>query len=169
MLSRYAVVAVAMVLWALVTAPAWFDDPLARATLFGTESAHLLAFGVIGFVVLGTLYHVVPFIVWVHRYSDRLGYETVPMIDDLYDARVATADLVALVVGTGLLVVGERFAVPAAVFAVGGIAALVGFTLFVGNMLLVVRDHSPQGLGRILVPTSTLRESRAVDSRPEER
>lgn len=169
MLSRYAVVATAMMLWALAAAPAWFDDPLARATLFGTESAHLLVFGVIGFVVLGTLYHVVPFIVWVHRYSDRLGYETVPMIDDLYDAHIATADLVALVVATGLLVVGEQFALSDSVFAVGGVVALVGFALFVGNMLLVVRDHSPQGLVRILVPRRTKRESRSVDSQPEER
>lgn len=169
MLSRYAVVAVAMVLWALTAAPAWFDDPLARTTLFGTESAHLLVFGVIGFVVVGTLYHVVPFIVWVHRYSDRLGYETVPMIDDLYDARLATADLVALVVGTGVLVVSERFALSDSVFAVGGIVALVGFVLFVANMLLVVRDHSPRGLVAILVPGSVSRQPRSVESQADER
>jgi hypothetical protein len=169
MLSRYAVAAAAMVLWALLTVPAWLADPLARTTLFGSESPHLLAFGVVGFVVLGTLYHVVPFIIWVHRYSDRLGYETVPMIDDLYDAHVGTADFIALVAGTALLVLGEQFALPDTVFAVGGVAALVGVALFVGNMLLVVRNHSPQELGAILIPKLTTRESHAGESRPEER
>ena len=157
-----------MGVWAVTTAPAWFDDSLARTTLFGVESAHLLVFSVVGFVVLGTLYHVVPFIVWVHRYSDRLGYETVPMIDDLYDAHVATADLAALLAGTALLVLGEQFPLPDVVSVVGGVAALAGFVLFVGNMLLVVRDHSPQGLGDILLPTATTREPRTADLRPDE-
>jgi len=52
-----------------------------------------------GFVVVGSLYHVVPFIVWLDRYADRVGLERVPAIDDLYDARVATVDLAATLGG----------------------------------------------------------------------
>ncbi|WP_049930094.1 hypothetical protein [Halosimplex carlsbadense] len=151
MLSRYAVAAVAMAAWALFTGRAWLVDPLARSALLGGGPPHLLVFGVVGFVVLGTLYHVVPFIVWVHRYSDRLGYEPVPMIDDLYDDRVATADFVCVTLGATGLVLASALGLPTAVTAVSGALATVGFALFATNVLLVVREHSPRPLRAVLV------------------
>jgi hypothetical protein len=154
---RYAVVAGAMLLWAALTVPAWLTAPLSPAARLGPPGAgHLLALGVVGFVVLGTLYHVVPFVVWVHRYSDRLGFETVPMIDDLYDDRVALLDLAAFAAGTGLLVGAELLAgrVDAGLLdaarPVAGALLAAGAVLFVGNVLLVVRRHSPHPLPRLL-------------------
>ncbi|MFB6171548.1 MAG: hypothetical protein ABEJ23_03370 [Haloarculaceae archaeon] len=165
MLSRYAVAAVAMAAWALLALPGWLANPVAPGALFGSPAlVHLLVFGVIGFVVLGTLYHVVPFIVWVHQYSDQLGFGDVPMIDDLYDDRLATVDLVALLVGSGTLVVSEWVALPAAVTAAGGAVAVVGFVVFAANVLLVIREHSPRSLGAILLPALADREP-AADAR----
>jgi len=151
MLSRYAVAAVAMAAWALLTGRAWLADPLAPTALFGGGPPHLLAFGVVGFVVLGTLYHVVPFIVWVHRYSDRLGYEPVPMVDDLYDDRIAVADLACVTLGASGLVAATAFDRSIAVTAAAGALATVGFALFATNVLLVVREHSPRPLRAVLV------------------
>jgi len=163
MLSRYAVVAVAMAAWALAAArdwladpvalargSAWVGDPLAPATQFGGPP-HLLFFGVVGFVVLGTLYHVVPFIVWVHRYSDLLGHEPVPMIDDLYDDRIAAADFVATVAGGVGLVAAARFDLPSTVTVGAGALATLGFTLVATNLLLVVREHGPGSLRGVFV------------------
>ncbi|MEF8851736.1 MAG: hypothetical protein V5A44_06885 [Haloarculaceae archaeon] len=145
-----ALVLVALGAWTLTTGPAWLADPLADATLFGPVP-HLLVFGVIGFVVVGTLYHVVPFVVWVHRYSDRLGFEPVPMVDDLYDPRVATADFAATLAGAAGLVATDVLDRPAAVTALAGALATLGFVLFAANMLLVVREHSPHSFRGILV------------------
>jgi hypothetical protein len=154
MLSRYAVVVPAIVLWAVLTLPIWLTDPLARNTLFGAPgTVHLLVLGVIGFVVLGTLYHIVPFIIWVHRYSDLLGYETVPMIDDLYDDRIAAIDFTFLVGGTGLLVAGDLFGLPSMSSAVGGLFVLIGVVLFLANIVGVIREHSPHSLAGILFST----------------
>lgn len=154
MLSRYAVVAPAMATWALLTVPAWLRDPLSAAALFGAPGVvHLLVFGVVGVVVLGTLYHVVPFVVWVHRYSDLLGYEPVPMIDDLYSDRVAAADLGCFLTGGALLVVADWFALPAVVAAVGGGAVLCGTLLFVWNLLTVIREYGPHSLAEVLLPS----------------
>ncbi|ELZ10767.1 hypothetical protein C479_08148 [Halovivax asiaticus JCM 14624] len=151
MLTRYAVVAGAMLAWALLAIPAWIDDPLTYTMRYGAPgSVHLLAFGLVGFVVLGTLYHVVPFIVWVERYSDRLGLEPVPMIDDLYDDRLAAADAVALGGGTAALVASDFLTLPEGVATAGGITVGVGAALFVANMGLVLYRHSPDGLGQIL-------------------
>ncbi|MFB6252032.1 MAG: hypothetical protein ABEI27_10185 [Halobellus sp.] len=112
-----------------------------------------LVFGAIGFVVLGTLYHVISFIIWVHRYSDRLGSESVPMIDDLCDARLARVDLVAVSTGTVVLtlsVVGALSNVapwlPGAATLVGALVSLLGFVIVTANLLGVIRSHGTQSL-----------------------
>ncbi|WP_121823413.1 hypothetical protein [Halostella salina] len=158
MLSRYAVASAAMAGWVALTLPAWLADPLAVDARFGAPgTVHLLALGVVGFVVLGTLYHVVPFIVWVHRYSDLLGYEPVPMIDDLYDDRLAAADFAALVGGATLIVAGQLPVVagalpvqPGFLWAVGGTLWLAGSVAFAANLLLVLRRHGRQSLPAVL-------------------
>jgi len=145
MLTRYALLAPTGIAWAALTTPAWFHDPLGVAVRFGApNTAHLLGL-VFLLVLLGTLYHVVPFLVWVHRYSDRLGFESVPMIDDLYDGRLATADLVLVVGGGGLLIGGDLFARHRLVVA-GGAALAVGLAVFAANLSLVLWRHAPSSL-----------------------
>ena len=151
MLRRYVVVSLAMIAWALLTAPAWIRAPLDPTTLYGAPgTVHLLAIGVIGFVVFGTLYHVVPFIVWIHRYSDHLGLRDVPMIDELYDGRVAAVEFGLLVAGTATIVAGDLLGTSTVVATGGRIAFAIGVSLFVANMLLVLVRHSPQTIVGIL-------------------
>ncbi|MHB9285850.1 hypothetical protein ACKVMT_02280 [Halobacteriales archaeon Cl-PHB] len=145
--SRYAVVAVATAAWGLLAMWAWLGDPLARATLLGAPgTGHLLALGVVGFVVLGTLYHVIPFIVWVHTYSDRLGFEPVPLIDDLYDDRLAAVDFACLLGGSTGLVVADAAGLTGVVPAGAGLLVSLGAGVAVWNLVGVVRHHSPQSL-----------------------
>jgi hypothetical protein len=152
MLARYAVAVVALLAWVAWTLPAWLADPLALDATFGPGgSAHLLTVGAVGFVVFGTLYHVIPFIIWERRYGDLLGYEDVPMIDDLYDARLATADFGCLVAGTLLLVVAGLGPLPARLAAAGGLALFVGLLLAVTNLVRTIRRHAPRSLLGIAV------------------
>lgn len=72
------------------------------------------------------------------------------MIDDLYDDRLAAADAALLVSGTLLLVLAEWFQLSLTVQGIGGGLVSLGVVVFGTNMLLVVRDHSPHSLGRIL-------------------
>ncbi|GAB6859988.1 hypothetical protein [Haloplanus litoreus] len=147
MLVRYALLAPAALAWALLAAPAWLRDPLAATGRFGAPgTAHLLALLLL-FVLLGTLYHVVPFLVWIHRYSDRLGFEDVPLIDDLYDGRLATTDLVLVAGGGALLVAGDAFAHPLLTLG-GGLALFGGLSVFAANLLLVLWRHAPDSLRR---------------------
>ncbi|MUV61117.1 hypothetical protein [Halobacterium sp. CBA1126] len=146
MLSRYAVVAVALAAWSPLAAREWVADPLGRDALFGpTAGGHLLFVGVVGFVVMGSLYHVVPFIVWVHRYSDRLGFEQVPMIDDLYDDRLAAVDGALLTFGAVTLILGQTGVAPGQATIAGGVALAGGFVAFAANLVGVVYRH-----GRVL-------------------
>ncbi|MFC7082238.1 hypothetical protein [Halorussus caseinilyticus] len=160
MLSRYAVVALALPAWALAALPTWLADPTDSAATFGhPEAGHLLA-AVVGFVLLGTLYHVVPFVVWVRRYSDRVGLEPVPMIDDLYDARLAAADFWLTLGGLALVVVGGSVET---VRLVGGVAATLGFAVFAANLVGVVVRHGPDPLRIDALGASP------TDSDPDER
>ncbi|WP_394346015.1 hypothetical protein [Halorubrum sp. BOL3-1] len=128
------------------------------ALLGGPGSAPLLLLGVIGSVILGTLYHIVPFVVWVHRYSDRVGFEAVPMVDDLYDDRLAAADGSLLFLGTALLVGAALAADASGATLAGGSpeTALAGLSLvtlgvgvFMINAFLVIRGHAPGSLARV--------------------
>ncbi|WP_460560240.1 hypothetical protein [Halorubrum pallidum] len=156
MLSRYAVVGVALLAWSTTAAATWFARPLGSAVRIGAPGAGPILLGaVVGFVVVGSVYHVVPFIVWLDRYADRVGLERVPAIDDLYDARLARVDLAATLLGTGLLLaatVAPEFAplTPGVAAGgadgrllrvVGGGVAAAGALLFAGNMVATVSRH----------------------------
>lgn len=150
--TRYIVVALSLTSWAVASVPAWLSEPLAPEHALGAAgSAHLLLAGVIGFVVFGTLYHVVPFVLWVHTYSDRLGFEAVPMIDDLYDDRLAAADGTLLFAGAALFVASEWVATDPVGPAVAGVLFVAGVAIFISNMLLAVRRHSPNRLDEVVL------------------
>jgi len=149
MRTRYTIALAALVGWVVITTPVWLKTPLAADRLFGA-SATLLLVGGVGFVILGTLYHVVPFIVWERQYSDRLGLEPVPVVGDLYDARAARTDAVLLVTATTLLVAHD-FGAGRGVALAGWSLALVGFGLATANLSSVVRDHGPRSVVRALV------------------
>ncbi len=140
---RYVVVVLSLALWALSTIPTWVVDPLAYENLFGyAGTTQMLLIGVIGFVVLGTLYHIIPFIIWINHYSDRLGLEKVPMIDDLYSERVANAEFGILIGGLSMLILAD-IGILDELFTAGGFAIFgIGILLFIGNMAAVVYRHS---------------------------
>ncbi|SDJ68908.1 hypothetical protein SAMN05216226_107129 [Halovenus aranensis] len=166
---RYAVGVLALTLWALVSLPEWVRDPTDPTRLFGAEgAAHLLVVGFVGFIVLGTLYHVVPFVVWVHRYSDLLGFEDVPMIDDLYDDRVAAADFALTLSGTALLAGTSLVGGPQWLVGLGGVLLILGLCAVLANLLLVVRRHSPHTLDQIVLGSLTPRRADGED-RAEQR
>lgn len=145
MLSRYAVVALAAVAWSLTAAGTWASRPLGVTVRFGHPDVGAILLGaVVGFVVVGSLYHVVPFIVWLERYSDRVGLERVPAIDDLYDRRLATTDLGVTVAGSALLVVSAVAPlghVVGVVRLLAGVLLLVGASLFAANLVYTVGRH----------------------------
>jgi len=165
--TRYTVVVPMLSAWAVLTLPAWLADPTDYATLLGASgTAHLLTVGAIGFVVFGTLYHIIPFIIWVHRYSDLLGIEDVPMIDDLYDDRLATADGVLLVSGTAVLVGSDFIGTIPVGQALGGVLITLGIVTFGWNMFLVIHRHSPYTIDQVILGSVSPRRLTATGDTP---
>jgi hypothetical protein len=162
--TRYMVAVGALALWIAVTEPAWISDPLTRDHLLGAANAgHLLLLGAIGFVVVGTLYHIIPFVIWVNRYSDLLGLEDVPMIDDLYDDRIAAIDGVLLGGGSALIVGANLLEVAGTPGHLGGLLVGVGVVAFVSNLVLMLVRHSPHSIDRIVLGSFSPRRAHDLD------
>lgn len=149
MLVRYVVASFALLAWIPLAVPELAFDPFSSGFAGETATAHVLLAGFIGYVIVGTLYHIVPFLVWVESYSDRLGLEDVPMIDDLYDTRLERADLVLTFLGAVGVVVGLYLGETTVVAASGGVAA-AGYAVFAVNLLSVVSRHKPGGVGGLV-------------------
>jgi hypothetical protein len=86
------------------------------------------------------------------------------MIDDLYDDGLAATDATLLASGT------EWFRLSPTLQAIGGGLVTVGILVFGANLLLVIRDHSPHPLGRVLLGSLDPRQrsTAARDSPVEE-
>lgn len=54
-----------------------------------TAHAHLALIGWVSTTIVGAMYHLVPMLVWMERYSEKLGKEPVPTIKQLYSERAA--------------------------------------------------------------------------------
>lgn len=168
--SRYAVVVCSLLAWSVLSVPAWLSEPLARDSLLGGPGVEqLLVFGVVSFVILGTLYHIVPFIIWIHEYSDLLGFEPVPMVDDLYDHRLAALDFWLFSSGTAVLVVMGLFSLGSTVRMTGGVLVALGAALFFANMALVVVHHSESRLDRVLFGSLLSRADADTEYSPSDR
>lgn len=62
--------------------------------------------GWLGLTTLGQLYKIVPFLVWTHRFAPRMGKQKVPLLNDLYPRRLASAGFVGLLLGLLAAVIG---------------------------------------------------------------
>jgi len=73
---------------------------------------YLLLLGWIGQMILGMMYKITTFLVWLNKYAARIGREPVPRLDDLYSRDLAMVGygLWNTAILTGALVIGLDFA-----------------------------------------------------------
>lgn len=88
------------------------------------------------------------------------------MIDDLYDNRIAAADGTLLAAGALALVVTDLLGLPAVGGGLGGGLLAFGVVVFTANMLLMIREHSPHSLGRVVSGSLDPRDWSTADDRP---
>jgi hypothetical protein len=103
-------------------------------------TAYVIA-GLLGGIVLyvvGHFYKIVPFLAWIAHYRGRMGREQVPAVADLYSARVATVQWVAMT--AGILATGAgTLAGHAHCARVGSLLFGVGVLLFTTQIVRVAR------------------------------
>jgi len=91
--------------------------------------AFLLLLGFFGFIILGNLYKIIPFLVWFHIYSPHIEERVVPMLHELLPKRVAYLQLFYSLLG--LLIASLGIVLESTIFFKGGAILLaLGALLF---------------------------------------
>jgi len=69
----------------------------------------LILFGYISMLIVGQMYKIVPFLVWFHKYSSKVGLQPVPMLKDMFSEKIASVEfwmmnvaLLGAVLGLGI-------------------------------------------------------------------
>jgi hypothetical protein len=102
---------------------------------------YALLVGWFGFAIVGKYYKIVPFLLWVHRYSKQVGAKPVPLLRDMMDERLGYLSFAILLIGylgtlAGLLI-GSLLTVRVA----GGLFAL-GSYLFAYNIWTIFGEKT---------------------------
>lgn len=113
---------------------------------FGSRLAFMYGFlaliGWVSLTVVGMLYKIIPFLVWYHAYSSKVGREPVPTLQDLCPPELQRLGYVLLnsgILGTAAgLLIGEAGLIRVFGGVLAGAALLFTFTL-----LLVLRHLRP--------------------------
>lgn len=50
---------------------------------------YMIIFGYLSMLIVGQMYKIVPFLVWYHRYSSKVGLEKVPLLKEMFSEKIA--------------------------------------------------------------------------------
>jgi hypothetical protein len=94
----------------------------------------LVLFGAVSLLVQAFLYKIVPFLVWLHRWSPRVGRQPVPTLRDLVARAWIRTQLGLFGAGSGLLVAG-LWAASALLLRIGAVVLGASVALLAVNFL----------------------------------
>jgi len=60
--------------------------------------------GYISFLIIGQMYKIVPFLVWYHKYSSKVGLEKTPMLKDMFNEKLAELQFYLMISGLVVLI-----------------------------------------------------------------
>ncbi len=97
---------------------------------------HIAMLGWATLTIMGAMNHLVPMLVWMKRYGEKLGVEQVPTIKDMLDQRLAHAILWTVAFGIAGLLTGLYSMRLATAF---GLVAAISFVAFAYSMYRIMR------------------------------
>jgi cbb3-type cytochrome oxidase subunit 1 len=103
---------------------------------------YVVLVGWFGFSIVGKYYKIIPFLLWVHRYSKHVGSQPVPLLKDMLDERFGYASLGALFLGY-LVVLADILSASLVTVRLGGTVFALGIYLFAYNIWTVFDDKTP--------------------------
>lgn len=94
--------------------------------------------GFVGFIIVGQMYKILPFLVWFNKYSDKVGQTKVPLLKDMFDERLAKAELWLML--AGFFVAASALPLGTAeIFRAGAVLLLASALVFLWNMITIFR------------------------------
>ncbi|NOZ59478.1 MAG: hypothetical protein GXO66_07890 [Euryarchaeota archaeon] len=123
--------------YALAFGVAGVTAGFARAVLGFPDTfthVHLILAGWVGLTIVGAMYHILPMLTWLEKYSAKVGQPGVPLIQDLYNKRLARVLFIALNASLALFAFSS-FLPALSLFAIPLALAFVAFAV---EMFLVL-------------------------------
>lgn len=108
----------------------------------------MIMLGFFSMLIVGQMYKIVPFLVWFHTFSDKVGKEPVPMLKDMFNETLGSVQFWIMNGGILVVLIGLGSAQPITA-KVGLIAVFMGSILFALNLATVFRLRSRYGNKRI--------------------
>ena len=68
--------------------------------------------GFFSMLTVGQMYKILPFLVWYHKYSSKVGLEPVPLLKDMFSEKSANAEFFLMIISIALGITGLLLDVP---------------------------------------------------------
>lgn len=111
--------------------------------------------GFVGFIIVGQMHKILPFLVWYNKYSNIVGTQhaplrilenirtrggaaSVPLLKDMFDERLARIELALMLAGFVITAVALPMA-DIAIFRIGALTLFASALLFLWNMITIFR------------------------------
>lgn len=90
-------------------------------------------------LIVGQMYKIVPFLVWYHKYSSKVGIEKVPMLKDMFNEKIAEYQLYLMISGLVISIISLSFQLKV-LLLFGFLILLISSIIFSFNMIKIFRS-----------------------------
>ncbi|BDQ04312.1 MAG: hypothetical protein KatS3mg036_0768 [Ignavibacterium sp.] len=90
-------------------------------------------------LIVGQMYKIVPFLVWYHKYSSKVGIEKVPMLKDMFNEKLAEYHLYLMISGLVISIISLSFQLKV-LLLFGFSILLISSIIFSFNMIKIFRS-----------------------------
>ncbi|MEP0861307.1 MAG: hypothetical protein HRF52_07690 [Ignavibacterium sp.] len=90
-------------------------------------------------LIVGQMYKIVPFLVWYHKYSSKVGIEKVPMLKDMFNENLAEFQLYLMITGLVISIISLSFQLKV-LLLFGLLILLISSIIFSFNMIKIFRS-----------------------------
>lgn len=95
--------------------------------------------GFFSMLTVGQMYKILPFLVWYHKYSSKVGLEPVPLLKDMFSEKSANAEFFLMIISIALGITGLLLDVPVILLFSFSIM-LAASLIFAYNMISIYRS-----------------------------
>lgn len=90
-------------------------------------------------LIVGQMYKIVPFLVWYHKYSSKIGIEKVPILKEMFSEKLAELNLYLMLVGIIISVLSFLSQINI-LLLIGFVLLFISSVIFSYNMIKVFRS-----------------------------
>ena len=90
-------------------------------------------------LIVGQMYKIVPFLVWYHKYSSKIGIEKVPILKEMFSEKLAELNLYLMLVGIIISVLSFLSQINI-LLLIGFVLLFISSVIFSFNMIKVFRS-----------------------------